>query len=1612
MNDLKKILVMASAALAVHASLATAAITRIVTSGDPQAPYGSFYGYKDNNTGPGDDAFTKIRAAAVRDHKLMILYFCTDDCSTCGAIAQDFLDHSVVAGAMLKYGDSYNGHFRGMASNPAKAWLDAKAFLQQVTGKTDVGHHVIIAWGIFEDGVQYFVDGGNITTYNAFSAWKMRQCDAFKAQAKKHLYTPPKSDVIFACGTTEGTRLETTKGTENVWIPFVRTNNIAQAETDYLVVKFPNDTTKTNILAWAANQERLELKLADVDTSWVSDGQYTLILCNTNRDAVATNYITCVADKANSLAYPYLVGEKAGYAFGEWTLDYDLVSNIVFEANAYVQPDTNALASVVFETPLDWSTSNRYDTVYTNDLQLFELLGEFADPDHAVHKEIVVTNTTTTKYVSDLVGRENETNAVPVSFSVEAANTVYSVLPNGDVLATNKWSETMFTVAASVEATNIVLYAIADGINHNVGDETAETNTVAHDISAVGTNYYYFAERNYFTTEDMAFAFAASNSVSYVFNDGVNTNLDENAYTLVSTNLEIVVTNFVNVRLADAQHTAGTVTEYRDVVSRQFSVAYTNFYNAVATNDYQYGAADGGRSELGTQSAVLKVYGSPVWDEKTIAFAAIFDSDQFKTLATNRNLALVLAERKDPATGSSLFSHSIAETEKSGTPFVSSKGICLWDAEGKDIYDIPEMEDDGFRIELVRPDGTVAGTFAPQFNMDSTCDLAENIVRLEEFLKLLDQLDENGNNAFETWSEDLNAPTFEYDVPITGKLQISNKANVYRLVGAFGGRDIVFTVTTNAGQSVNAEWNAKTEIWVKDAKGAYTNIPPYFAMHKDGRGIWQVEETYNLSQAEIDAGNVFIKVMAWDDDEFESAKLGGNTEFEFVLSSMDATPCPGIISFGEQPEEPIIQQTTNQVHKVPLHRILGKDGEVGIIVSIVTNLTTATNKYEFGSAESQEVSVHWAAGDDETKYVDLTLIGSELKDGLYDIVLKLSETNAVPNETIYNTYSITYGEEPTSQGQLAFETTTMSLQPDGDGRYYVHYDVDKGDIVEDCEVKVIRTGGLGAAVGYATLKDAGRKVLDSATYSWNNYLTGTLTDWVENFPAPGKIGYTDATITLTSSNNFPVASDKATLNVRVISDAAPSFVERTITQDMIQYVAYTKTVELGDVLPDGMTVIGMSAISGTLPTGLKMSIDKQTGAFTISGTPTKPVELSKSVWWLQLKDASGVIVYSNPVTVTLTVKSLGGTTVDPGAGVIPGFTTARSWSGLPLVDRTAGRLAGILDLTAAKNGRMSARYRKQGNQTISFSSPALSAIEKDEAGVYTAFSQASSTKNGDDYKIEVSYFADDSVAVTVLDPMMPGHEITASTPKGIRAWSKGNPANGWAGDYTLAFRLKDDVEPDARTLCAGAAALRLKMTTSSALSRGAVTFAGTLPNGSAVSGTAYLVPADGDAEATQLPIFMTSSAETLAALVAIDANAVTNTAAIFGVEGVTSYWSHVEGKISELSYENVYDSMGSRYAYADWMKARLVTPNAIQSFNRTSGLAAGTIRQQLDPPSEKLTTCTWKGVILPGWGEAGQSVILGAWWANQRKEYDAGGSVMKTRSVRVGGENKYQEIAD
>jgi hypothetical protein len=110
---------------------------------------------------------------------------------------------------------------------------------------------------------------------------------------------------------------------------------------------------------------------------------------------------------------------------------------------------------------------------------------------------------------------------------------------------------------------------------------------------------------------------------------------------------------------------------------------------------------------------------------------------------------------------------------------------------------------------------------------------------------------------------------------------------------------------------------------------------------------------------------------------------------------------------------------------------------------------------------------------------------------------------------------------------------------------------------------------------------------------------------------------------------------------------------------------------------------------------------------------------------------------------------------------------------------------------------------------------------------------------------------------------------------------------------------------------------------------------------------------------------------------------------IVATQDVVPFWSHDEGGIESLSYENDYDVVGALWSWADWNWS-----GEKVNVNRTSGIVSGTMRLKFDENSDRLTTVTWRGVAIPG----DEPLVLGAYWCNASMQYDAS----RRRTVRAG----------
>ena len=134
--------------------------------------------------------------------------------------------------------------------------------------------------------------------------------------------------------------------TTEVLVPLTRTNANAVvaahsfAYTNLVATIYPDGFAVTNSIAWDVGeaQKSIAINTAEhIGAGGLFGGeQITLVLCDETGVAYATNHITIVEPIENSSRNPFWVGEKTSetLAFGEWTMDIDIVTNKVATFNA------------------------------------------------------------------------------------------------------------------------------------------------------------------------------------------------------------------------------------------------------------------------------------------------------------------------------------------------------------------------------------------------------------------------------------------------------------------------------------------------------------------------------------------------------------------------------------------------------------------------------------------------------------------------------------------------------------------------------------------------------------------------------------------------------------------------------------------------------------------------------------------------------------------------------------------------------------------------------------------------------------------------------------------------------------------------------------------------------------------------------------------------------------------------------------------------------------------------------------------------------------------------------------------------------------------------------
>lgn len=1624
--------------------LSATTFNQFLSSGYPRAGRGAPYGYNSSSVGAGDQSFQwcldlvrtnmvkpTVTSPAARRRPLVIIC-AKDSCGTCSAFANMVNDNPRGMPPWFGRLGITTAYFRGKDSGTAPvACAQARAFVKEKFKENVDPCHRAYVYGVYEDGTEYLGAIGPVPmTPEGYAGAIKNQITRFDNDYDKHLHKPPAANAAF---TVEDGQLEATPETEQVYVPFTRTNDLARVETNRLVATFPDNTAVTNDVAWGANARGAEVPVARPSAGWGGMGaRIRLELLSTNGVSVATNFITCVA-ATNALLLPSLdaapLASASDAAWGAWTLLEGAAAGrlpgAVSEANGhFVTHDTPTPIS--HEASASFDVTNRLTVVTTNDLSAFASFDAvswteltnlvargsvYVDAGNtlcATNDLVAWTNAVAkggdalrpqtrtvaldTVTITNFVAGEEALKPVETftaTTTIEATNELRGVF---GVLGTTHAVAFPFAVAVALPATNVVS-ALADG-EHPADTASTNATPVAFFVTVLTASRTLEAvrvgseaardpdggdapveQRHEHVWTDPAFTtnLVDGTTAAYIAKNATQTNV-----------VACAVTNTTYL-VFGGQNGA---TSADDPAVARCPFTYTLTTNSYAITRDQRAGED-------IQAFQLRVTGGLVWNARVRALADTFDSAAFREWCRDNKVVCTVIDQRNAATGASLFTHARAKNGMRGTRFLSRNGLSEKENGAR------SSEGDTFKVELIRPDGTTEDGEKVYENgvqkatgqvVWSTTDPARFDTVAKARATLNGALELAKNDPTENLNDDpATTPlTLAFNTTVTNQtLSALDAVDVFRLTGAYRDKAVAFTLTNKTDTADVLSFSVCDEVGME--------IPPTFDAAESTNRVW----VFKADDA------VFVKV-------FTTNALPGTVAYG--VGATHAPPCPGTVGFKvteAEVEEGVVTNVADNAFAF-LHtkgtinyfglavRRTGYTGAASCTISLDEDaipedmredvrkrIVWENQKLTWNDLECGETNVVIGLVNDKDWYADVKLTFN----------LEVVSGDGVEVREGDGSFTLTYKDnDPMDPGKLAIDKENMTgkaFRAAGDGKFYARagslLDIPVNRNVASCSSVtgrlVVATSGVGVEI---TDPDSGADISETGSV-WNDRESDPKTFRV-GLPKevkPGSKGHQEIKLELKGDHVDP-KSNSVTIcvlpaNAPGWNDTSPdgecSPDEKT-TWTGVQYTKFEDSVELAG---DGDLVSHKpERISGAVPAGLTVTLDKVTRQLVVSGIPTAPTATNGVTLVCQAKtEVGGKTVWTLPVTLHITIRAL----ADVNANFAgDGAKSKTVWTGLALLDKTAveaeepARLRGLLDLTVSPKGRTSAKWRTVEGKTVSFSAAGFAGIDEASGDVGLA---ATRVVAGVTNTLTATLFAAGKMEATIASNDV---EVAFGTVEAdAAAWSKDHPATDYVGTYVAAFPVDtnwvETVAGGTSPLCSGAATLTFRLTAGAART-GRTMFAGVLPNGRTFSGSATLA---GNAA---LPVLAASATDAFAAVLDI-----AKEGEVVAAEGTEPFWAHRERNFASLSCAPALICFGARWTMPD-KDAELPL-----RLNRTSGVVQGTVRVR-NAETGRLVTRTARGVLIPR-GEEGFELFGACWWNEVRDaERDDGKTVRKT--VRVG----------
>ena len=482
------------------------------------------------------------------------------------------------------------------------------------------------------------------------------------------------------------------------------------------------------------------------------------------------------------------------------------------------------------------------------------------------------------------------------------------------------------------------------------------------------------------------------------------------------------------------------------------------------------------------------------------------------------------------------------------------------------------------------------------------------------------------------------------------------------------------------------------------------------------------------------------------------------------------------------------------------------------------------------------------------------------------------------------------------------------------------------DIKRDGGSEAVVTGQVQAVVGKTSY------AVDPTEFDW-----GYHRDEMKQVTVSGYADATGKTVKVSFKNlkGGLSSGSPSSVSIVVIPDDAPEFKSASYTNEVNRYVDVADALTYPVVSAPAGCTLSFTKLSGTLPSGLKVSANADNTAMLVTGIPSKAdtytayYQVTASV-----KNGKKTVKIPGLVTaITIIVKDPAVKSEGEEVPVNASCVKSRSLTDMMVISESDRRLGGLMNLTIPANtGKVSAKYVCSSG-TVSFSS-AKSWSELRDGSNFVARLVPSSKKYAG-YAIEVEARPDYSIKAKVIDPAFKEPLVSAHYGLTWKDLAKvypedfGTGAKDWEGSYTVALPWEQTVYEQTNGYAStGTATLTLKL---SDKTNGKMSWGLTLPNGTTASGSStlapteflYPIPTRESQEIAFLPVYKTTATDRFAAILAVlrgakkDAEDNVWRAGVLGATNwVDTCWTHMapaKAELSNVGFETIHGVWGGAY---------------------------------------------------------------------------------------------------